>query len=58
MTSLSQTPTRVGGICQSCHLGELYQYIQDELGKLRCGRCGEPEAVEEPPAATTRKKAA
>jgi hypothetical protein len=42
--SASYTPTHIGGICQFCHLGEMYQYVEDTLGKLRCGRCGEKEA--------------
>lgn len=37
----SFTPTYVGGICNQCHTGEMYQYPQDVRDQLRCGRCGE-----------------
>lgn len=40
----SFTPTLVGGICKFCHVGELHQYVEDAIGKHRCGRCGEFEA--------------
>jgi len=46
--SVSYTPTYVGGICESCHTGELYQYGEDPRDQLRCGRCGELEVKSVP----------
>jgi hypothetical protein len=41
--STSFTPIYIGGICKSCHTGELHQYKEDPQDQLRCGRCGEPD---------------
>jgi len=42
--SVSYTAKYVGGICKFCHVGELHQYLEDQIGKHRCARCGEFEA--------------
>lgn len=56
--SASYTPTLVGGVCEECKTGSMYQYQEDPEGDLRCGRCGEVKTAPGKTRATTQKKAA